>query len=110
HAAVVQHGFDPAGAADHMVVGQRVAVRRNDHAGARAVIEIAHPAGAPDADHRRTDRVDDLDYSFGESVPRPTRRRRGDERALATEHGSKIGARRRPRQTSAFRLDAAWPT
>ncbi len=41
HAAVVQHAFDAPRAADDVIVGQRIAVGRNDHAGARAIIEIA---------------------------------------------------------------------
>ena len=63
-AAVMQHAFDAPCALHHVVIGERIAVGRNDHAGAGAVIEVLCPAGAAHADHRRPDGVDDADHGF----------------------------------------------
>jgi len=62
--AIVQHRLDASRAVDNVIVGERIAIRRNDHAGACAIIEIASAAGAPNANNGGTDRIDYLNDSF----------------------------------------------
>lgn len=72
--AVGEYGIQPRRAAHHMVIGQHVAVGRDDHTragpprGRKRIVGIV-PAPAPaDAHHRRPGALCDMDDGTGESV------------------------------------------